>query len=147
MSNNKGITLTGLAALLGSLATLIGAVVAILTYFDNRRASQFPPKEPSDSQSPSPTQTVRTPSISSPFPSPITPEPDQSPAPIITRPEYDAIHNGMTYAQVVEVIGSPGEDAGSNGPFTFYEWDNETFFEVRMVFKDGVLTSKGSYKF
>lgn len=68
-------------------------------------------------------------------------------SPDITREEYDAIQNGMTYEQVTQIVGSPGKSDGTNGPFSFYKWDDGGHFGVRMTFLDGKLTSKGSYGF
>lgn len=51
-------------------------------------------------------------------------------APVITQQQRDQIEPGMTYAQVVEIVGREGETV----PVEMYEWDSG----VLVVFQDGV---------
>lgn len=82
--------------------------------------------------------------------SPLLDNGKNKPKPNITRAEYNAVRPGMTYNEVVQIIGSPGEEDGSDlsgsNTFTTYIWRNNSWHgEVRMTFKNNTLWSKGPW--
>lgn len=92
-----------------------------------------------DSSSPSPTPSA----TSSPSSSPGTKTTSGSE---ITKEKYDQIKNGMSYKQVVEIIGSEGEETSSSqiGRYkvSSYKWQGPGFTMIYGVFNNDKLTSK-----
>jgi hypothetical protein len=64
----------------------------------------------------------------------------------LTMEKYNQIKNGMTYKQVVEIIGSEGTETMSSGEgkykVTSYKWEGDNFQFITTVFMGDKLTSK-----
>ena len=73
-----------------------------------------------------------------------TPAPTPAPAnnPIITRAEYDRIQNGMTYAQVVAIVGSPATDYAERDNLIIAQWINPDGSGASVDIWDGRVTAK-----
>lgn len=60
--------------------------------------------------------------------------------------KYNQIKNGMTYKQVVEIIGSEGTETMSSGNGKYkvesYKWDGEGYEYLSIVLSGGKVTSK-----
>jgi Domain of Unknown Function with PDB structure (DUF3862) len=77
-------------------------------------------------------------------------EPENKPT--ISKAEFDAIKTGMTYEEVVEIIGSEGEvrsetgEAGSEFHTIMYSWDGEGIgANASLMFQGGKLQSKSQF--
>lgn len=73
-----------------------------------------------------------------------------SPSPrIVTKSEYDFLQAGMSYLQVIRIIGFRGEDLGQSelaGISTvMYAWKNSNGSNMNAVFQDGALVSKAQF--
>lgn len=62
----------------------------------------------------------------------------------ITREKYNQIQLGMTYEQVVEIMGDPGEEGGSADVVKVYYWTNADNSSVSVGFANGKVTSKSN---
>jgi hypothetical protein len=64
----------------------------------------------------------------------------------LTMERYNQIKNGMTYKQVVEIIGREGTETMSSGEgkykVTSYKWDGENYQFITCVFMGDKMTSK-----
>lgn len=64
----------------------------------------------------------------------------------LTLDKYNQIKNGMTYKQVVEIMGSEGTETMSSGEgkykVTGYKWEGENFQFINVYFLGDKLTSK-----
>ena len=76
-------------------------------------------------------------------------ESDENESALLTKEKYDKIKTGMTYEEVVEIIGSKGTvmsesgDAGSDTHTVLYEFDTDGFMSAAtMMFQGGKLMSK-----
>ncbi|MEI6808770.1 MAG: hypothetical protein WCN95_08605 [bacterium] len=66
--------------------------------------------------------------------------------PIVTRAEYDQIQNGMTYDQVVAIVGSAGSETLNAGGGTFaYTWLNPDTSGAEVIFMNGAVYGKDTY--
>lgn len=74
--------------------------------------------------------------------------------PTISMAEFNAIETGMTYAEVVEIIGSEGEvlsevDVGIGEEYktTIYMWEGEGSMgaNANITFQGGVVTAKAQF--
>ena len=82
------------------------------------------------------------------------PEPEQRK--IVTREQFDSIQTGMTYDQVVEIVGFDGtfdgerqetDDFGNVVNLDSYGWKNGAFGGfMNTVFADGRLIHKSEYQ-
>lgn len=67
----------------------------------------------------------------------------------ITAEEYAQISSGMTYEQVVEIIGEPGEEISSSdvaGISTVaYSWQNFNGSNAMLMFQDDALIQKSQF--
>jgi hypothetical protein len=73
----------------------------------------------------------------------------------ITVAEYNQVQNGMTYEQVVQIVGFEGtldgeervtDDSGRAARLTAYTWKNGSFGGyMNTVFQDGRLVMKDQY--
>ena len=87
-----------------------------------------------------------TPQQAAPTP---TPEPKKG----ITKAEFDQIQNGMTYEQVVQIIGSEGEvmsESGQKGDQYYtvmYTWEGESGFgaNANAMFQGGKMVNKTQF--
>ncbi|UED72101.1 DUF3862 domain-containing protein [Brevibacillus sp. HD3.3A] len=83
-----------------------------------------------------------------------SPQPTETPAPenkpTISKAEFDKLKNGMTYEQVVEIVGGPGEmmsevgSAGDQFHTVMYTWEGEGSIgaNANAMFQGGKLNSK-----
>ncbi|MGR6115870.1 DUF3862 domain-containing protein [Aeribacillus composti] len=85
-----------------------------------------------------------------PEPQPEETEPENKPT--ISKAEFDAIKTGMTYEEVVKIIGSEGEvrsetgEAGSEFHTIMYSWDGEGVgANATLMFQGGKLQSKAQF--
>lgn len=65
----------------------------------------------------------------------------------ITRAEFDRLTDGMTYAQVSDVVGSPGElvsdmSLGTGGRIVTYSYNGGTMASATLTFTDDRLTQR-----
>lgn len=91
-----------------------------------------------------------------PEPNP-TPAPTPAPAPVnspsMTMAEFNAIQNGMSYEQVVQIVGGPGEkmsESGSPGEEYYtvmYMWEGEGSLgaNANSMFQGGALINKAQF--
>jgi Domain of Unknown Function with PDB structure (DUF3862) len=78
-------------------------------------------------------------------------EPENKPT--ISKAEFEAIKNGMTYEEVVEIIGSEGEmlsetgEAGTEFHTVIYVWEGEGEFgaNANFTFQGGKLMNKSQF--
>jgi hypothetical protein len=61
---------------------------------------------------------------------------------VVTRAEYDQIQVGMTYDQVVAVIGSDGTEIAHARNVVVYEWKNPDATIVDVSFLNGKANTK-----
>ena len=63
---------------------------------------------------------------------------------IVTTVEYIRIERGMTYPEVVEIIGAEASHKGPDpaGKSDLYSWSNSDGSQVSAFFSDGLLTLK-----
>ena len=75
---------------------------------------------------------------------------------VVTRSEYGQIQNGMTYQQVVEIIGVPGEEVSSNEMLgvpgvmdpietVMYMWSNPDGSNMNAMFQNDALMQKAQF--
>jgi len=86
---------------------------------------------------------------------PVAP-PQSEPRRIVTREHFDNIQTGMTYEQVVEIIGFDGifngeeritDDFGKAVLLKSYDWKNGAFGGfMNTIFADGRLINKSEYE-
>lgn len=66
----------------------------------------------------------------------------------LTKAKYEQIKIGMTYDEVKEIIGSPGEQTSTstfgNSTLTSYRWKGENFSNMYVRFKDDKVTGKSN---
>jgi hypothetical protein len=64
----------------------------------------------------------------------------------LTMEKYNQIKNGMSYKQVVEIIGSEGTETMSSGEgkykVTSYKWEGDNYQFINAVFMGDKLNSK-----
>lgn len=68
----------------------------------------------------------------------------------VTMEAFNKVENGMSYEQVVEVLGGEGELMSETElagmKMSIYTWDgNSTFSSCQITFQDGAVTSKSQY--
>jgi hypothetical protein len=61
--------------------------------------------------------------------------------PAITTAQYQAIQPGISYQQVIKILGRPGEEAGRSEGMVSYIWKNADFSMLVVVFIDGRVHS------
>ncbi|WP_440905687.1 hypothetical protein ACMZOO_05150 [Catenovulum sp. SX2] len=65
--------------------------------------------------------------------------------PNITKQQYELIAEGMTYREVVKILGIEGVEQGSSAGHKHYAWGTAPFFYLHMSFKpDGRLQWKAN---
>jgi Domain of Unknown Function with PDB structure (DUF3862) len=76
----------------------------------------------------------------------VLPEPIGAPPPVVTKYEYNKIVEGMSYSEVVEIIGASGEELSRSdlaGTSTaMYSWVNSGGSNMNAMFQNGKLVSK-----
>jgi hypothetical protein len=61
---------------------------------------------------------------------------------VVTRAEYNQIQIGMTYDQVVAIIGSDGIEVAHASNMVAYRWENPDATIVEVSFVNGKVNSK-----
>ncbi len=65
---------------------------------------------------------------------------------LVTMSEYNQIYDGMTYGDVVRIIGSRGEELSRSSTagytITMYAWKNKNGSNMTAMFENGKLTTK-----
>ena len=75
---------------------------------------------------------------------------------VVTKAEYDQIRHGMSYSEVVSIIGSRGEETGSNrmegvpgvmeSLYTvMYSWQNRDGSNMNAMFQNDKLMNKAQF--
>lgn len=70
--------------------------------------------------------------------------------PIATKAEYDAIRDGMSYAEVAEIIGTAGEETASGGAEAgfdtkMYSWQNPDGSNMNAMFQNDRMIQKAQF--
>jgi len=69
--------------------------------------------------------------------------------PVVTAAEFDMIREGMTYQQVVGIIGAPGEQMSSSDIAGYrtvmYSWTNSSGSNMNAMFQNGKLIQKAQF--
>ena len=69
--------------------------------------------------------------------------------PLVTKYEYDQVIVGMTYTEVKEIIGAPGEELSKNNMAGFttvmYSWVNSNGSNMNAIFQDNRLVQKAQF--
>lgn len=69
--------------------------------------------------------------------------------PIVTKAEYDRLHEGMTYAEAVSVIGAAGEEMSRSDlagySTVMYSWMNHNGSNMNAMFQNGKLVTKAQF--
>ena len=74
-----------------------------------------------------------------------------SPSVVVTKMQFDKIHEGMSYQDVVAIIGNKGEETASNTiegigaasvTTKMYSWTNEDGSNMNAMFQNDKLTIK-----
>jgi hypothetical protein len=72
-----------------------------------------------------------------------------SPPPVVTSAKYGQIREGMTYEQVSQVIGTPGEEmsrvALADYTTVMYVWKNADGSNMNVTFQNGRLVAKAQF--
>ena len=74
----------------------------------------------------------------------------------VTKAKYDSIHEGMSYTQVVNIIGSEGEEVASNKldgvpgvmpsiTTKMYMWQNSNGSNMNAMFQNDRLNNKAQF--
>ena len=66
----------------------------------------------------------------------------------ISKSEYEKIHSGMSYDEVVKIIGCEGKRGEGEDGFAVYSWkgNSKDIGLVRIMFYNGTVWFKQSYK-
>jgi len=68
---------------------------------------------------------------------------------VVTAAEFDMIREGMTYQQVVGIIGAPGEQMSSSDIAGYrtvmYSWTNSSGSNMNAMFQNGKLIQKAQF--
>ena len=79
----------------------------------------------------------------------VAPAPIGAPPPVVTRSEYERIREGMTYRQVVEIIGANGEEQSRSNlagiTTVMYSWMNANGSNMNAIFQNDQLVQKAQF--
>ena len=64
----------------------------------------------------------------------------------LTMSNFNRLQNGMSYEEVVKILGSEGEQTSETKFSSLYKWKGEKFAAVYVTFIDRKLSSKRQYK-
>jgi hypothetical protein len=77
------------------------------------------------------------------------PEAILAPEPVVTKIEYDRIKEGMTYRQVIEIIGAAGDEPSRSDLAGFrtvmYSWVNPNGSNMNTMFQNRKLVTKAQF--
>jgi len=63
-------------------------------------------------------------------------------SPLVTMAKYHKIATGMSYSQVVKIIGAPGIETARSEHYVMFSWSNSDEDGLVAIFKDDKLISK-----
>lgn len=76
-------------------------------------------------------------------------EMDQADAEAIKLSEFASLKNGMTYKQVVKILGKEGTPTGDNELAGYktemYSWENSNASNIQCMFQNGKLMQKNQF--
>lgn len=79
----------------------------------------------------------------------VIPQPVIAPPPVVTKAEYDRIMEGMSYSQVRQIIGAPGEEQSRSDLAGFstvmYSWMNANGSNMNAMFQNDALVTKAQF--
>jgi hypothetical protein len=79
----------------------------------------------------------------------VLPQSIAAPPPVVTKAEFDRIKEGMSYDEVVKVIGAPGEQLSSNDlagiKTVMYSWANSSGSNMNAMFQNDKLIQKAQF--
>jgi hypothetical protein len=79
----------------------------------------------------------------------ILPQGVGAPAPVVTKAEFDRIKEGMTYEDVVKIIGASGEQQSSSDiagyKTVMYSWMNSNGSNMNAMFQNGKLVQRAQF--
>ncbi|MFC1688094.1 hypothetical protein ACFL07_00355 [Pseudomonadota bacterium] len=79
----------------------------------------------------------------------VMPQSIAAPAPVVTMAEFNRIENGMTYAQVRQIIGASGEEISRSDlagyTTVMYTWTNSNGSNMNAMFQNGGLITKAQF--
>jgi hypothetical protein len=79
----------------------------------------------------------------------VMPQPIAAPAPVVTKAEFDQIREGMSYEDVVRIIGASGDLQSSSDLAGFktvmYAWMNSNGSNMNAMFQNGKLVLAGTF--
>lgn len=111
------------------------------------------PQQESASTTQETAQTAAPAQTSAPAPEPApAPQPPEN-APTMSKAEFEAIQNGMTYEEVVKIVGGEGEllsETGTKGDqfhTVMYKWDGEGSIgaNANAMFQGGKMINKSQF--
>lgn len=77
------------------------------------------------------------------------PQSPLAPAPVVTGVKYERIQEGMTYDQVLAIIGSAGEELSRSDiagyTTVMYSWKNSNGSNMNAMFQNGKLVNKAQF--
>ena len=79
----------------------------------------------------------------------VIPEPIGAPPPVVTKYEYNQIVEGMSYSDVVRIIGAPGEELSRSDmagiSTVMYSWANSGGSNMNAMFQNDKLVSRAQF--
>jgi hypothetical protein len=77
------------------------------------------------------------------------PQPAFAPPPVVTQAQYDRIREGMTYEQVLDVIGTDGQELSRSNMAGYstvmYSWTNPNGSNMNAMFQNDRLINKAQF--
>ena len=64
----------------------------------------------------------------------------------LTMEKFNRLENGMSYEDVVKILGAEGDQTSETKTSSSYKWKGEKFAAVYVTFRNGILSSKRQYK-
>ncbi|HSU17650.1 MAG TPA: DUF3862 domain-containing protein [Longimicrobium sp.] len=79
----------------------------------------------------------------------VLPQSFGAPPPVVTAAEFAMIQDGMTYQQVVGIIGAPGDQLSASSIAGYrtvmYSWTNSNGSNMNAMFQNGKLIQKAQF--
>jgi len=79
----------------------------------------------------------------------VMPQSVVAPKPVVTMAEFDRIENGMSYPEVIGIIGASGQQMSSSDvagiSTVMYSWANSNGSNMNAMFQNGKLISKAQF--
>lgn len=149
--DNKRILLVVICVVVGLF--IIGGIISAVS---SQKKATTPTNE-TDIKETTPSEDITETSPSAPTTTSPPPAPTPAPAPVnsstMSLAEFQAIQSGMTYEQVVQIVGGPGEimsESGSPGEAYYtvmYTWEGEGTLgaNANCIFQGGALMNKAQF--